>query len=179
MLYRWIADVQRYMLTYIWWTLFLILVRDVVARSILELGSEGGGAGDLRDRFAFVLVREDAVRAADGREGADAALLAEEADEVPDELGEAHLLRDRLQDVPLVVGEDGGVFEEARELRVRVDRRLDLTHRHARVEHGHVRAEPWLASASSGGTRGGSACRRAYHERDDCQQKPGLRGNGS
>ena len=40
MLYRWIADVQRYMLTYIWWTLFLILVRDVVARSILELGSE-------------------------------------------------------------------------------------------------------------------------------------------
>ncbi|CAH0485565.1 unnamed protein product [Peronospora farinosa] len=36
----WIADVQRYMLTYIWWTLFLILVRDVVARSILDLGSE-------------------------------------------------------------------------------------------------------------------------------------------
>ncbi|RQM15754.1 hypothetical protein DD237_003382 [Peronospora effusa] len=36
----WIADVQRYMLTYIWWTVFLILVRDVVARSILDLGSE-------------------------------------------------------------------------------------------------------------------------------------------
>ncbi|CAI5746684.1 unnamed protein product [Peronospora destructor] len=36
----WIADVQRYMLTYIWWTLFLVLVRDVVARSILDLGSE-------------------------------------------------------------------------------------------------------------------------------------------
>ncbi|KAG1711013.1 hypothetical protein DVH05_013732 [Phytophthora capsici] len=37
---RWIADVQHYMLTYLWWFLFLILVRDVVARYILDLGSE-------------------------------------------------------------------------------------------------------------------------------------------
>ncbi|KUF95591.1 Potassium/sodium hyperpolarization-activated cyclic nucleotide-gated channel 4 [Phytophthora nicotianae] len=37
---RWIADVQHYMLTYLWWFLFLILVRDVIARYILDLGSE-------------------------------------------------------------------------------------------------------------------------------------------
>ncbi|KAH7474637.1 hypothetical protein PRIC1_013228 [Phytophthora ramorum] len=37
---RWIADVQHYMLTYLWWFLFLVLVRDVVARYILDLGSE-------------------------------------------------------------------------------------------------------------------------------------------
>ncbi|TDH65790.1 hypothetical protein CCR75_001327 [Bremia lactucae] len=37
---RWIADVQHYMLTYLWWFLFLLLVRDVVARHILDLGDE-------------------------------------------------------------------------------------------------------------------------------------------
>ncbi|KAE9337401.1 hypothetical protein PF008_g12554 [Phytophthora fragariae] len=37
---RWIADVQHYMLTYLWWVLFLVLLRDVVARYILDLGSE-------------------------------------------------------------------------------------------------------------------------------------------
>ncbi|KAF1794541.1 LSM domain [Phytophthora cactorum] len=37
---RWLADVQHYMLTYLWWFLFLVLVRDVVARYILDLGSE-------------------------------------------------------------------------------------------------------------------------------------------
>ncbi|OWZ23789.1 Small mechanosensitive channel protein [Phytophthora megakarya] len=37
---RWIADVQHYMLTYLWWFLFLVLVRDVIARYVLDLGSE-------------------------------------------------------------------------------------------------------------------------------------------
>ncbi|CEG39123.1 small mechanosensitive channel family [Plasmopara halstedii] len=37
---QWIADVQHYMLTYLWWFLFLILVRDVVVRHILDLGDE-------------------------------------------------------------------------------------------------------------------------------------------
>ncbi|KAG7396588.1 hypothetical protein PHYBOEH_002050 [Phytophthora boehmeriae] len=37
---RWIADVHRYMLTSLWWFLFLVLERDVVANYILDLGSE-------------------------------------------------------------------------------------------------------------------------------------------
>ncbi|RLN64271.1 hypothetical protein BBJ29_004497 [Phytophthora kernoviae] len=37
---RWIADVHHYMLTYLWWFLFLVLVRDVIANYILDLGSE-------------------------------------------------------------------------------------------------------------------------------------------
>ncbi|KAG3111189.1 hypothetical protein PI124_g9711 [Phytophthora idaei] len=37
---RWLTDMQHYMLTYLWWFLFLFLVRDVVARYILDLGSE-------------------------------------------------------------------------------------------------------------------------------------------
>ncbi|KAI9914935.1 hypothetical protein PsorP6_008299 [Peronosclerospora sorghi] len=37
---RWIADVHHYMLTYLWWFLFLILVRDVIARYILNLHTE-------------------------------------------------------------------------------------------------------------------------------------------
>ncbi|CAH0518336.1 unnamed protein product [Peronospora belbahrii] len=37
---QWIADVQQYMLTYLWWTLFLLLVHNVVARYILDLGSK-------------------------------------------------------------------------------------------------------------------------------------------
>uniref|UniRef100_A0AAV1V461 Mechanosensitive ion channel MscS domain-containing protein n=1 Tax=Peronospora matthiolae TaxID=2874970 RepID=A0AAV1V461_9STRA len=37
---RWIADVQHYMLTYLWWFLFLFLVRHVVAQYILGLGSK-------------------------------------------------------------------------------------------------------------------------------------------
>ncbi|CAI5708178.1 unnamed protein product [Hyaloperonospora brassicae] len=37
---RWIADVQHYMVTYLWWFLFLVLVRNVVAQYILGLGDK-------------------------------------------------------------------------------------------------------------------------------------------